>query len=77
MLNSAQQQITYHCAIIKSEAGPPRAIHSRTTSVTIGLWSPWLLGRCSLQLRESCADINMVYKLSDRMFILNNFFTSK
>jgi hypothetical protein len=39
--------------------------------------SPWLLGRCSRQLRKSCAGANMVYSRAERVFILEHYFASK
>jgi hypothetical protein len=36
-----------------------------------------LLGRCSQQLRKSCAGVNMVYSQAERVFILENYFASK
>jgi hypothetical protein len=34
---------------------------------------PWLLGRCSLQLRKSHACANMVFPRTERVFILKHF----
>jgi hypothetical protein len=39
--------------------------------------STWLLGRCSRQVRKSCADANMVYSRAERVFILEHYFASK
>jgi hypothetical protein len=39
--------------------------------------SPWLLGRCSRQLRKSCAGPNMVYSRTERVFVLEHYFASK
>jgi hypothetical protein len=36
-----------------------------------------LLGRCSRQLRESCAGANTVYSRAERVFILEHYFASK
>jgi hypothetical protein len=36
-----------------------------------------LLGRCSRQLRKSCAGANMVHSRAERVFILEHWFTSK
>jgi hypothetical protein len=39
--------------------------------------SPLLLGRCSRQLRKSCAFANMVYSRAERVFILEHYFSKK
>jgi hypothetical protein len=44
--------------------------------MTLESSSPLLLGRCSRQLRKSCADANM-HSRAERMFILEYYFASK
>jgi hypothetical protein len=39
--------------------------------------SPLLLGRCSRQLRKSCAVANMMYSRAERVFILEHYFALK
>jgi hypothetical protein len=39
--------------------------------------SPSLLGRCSRQLRKSCAGAKLVYLRTQRAFILKHYFASK
>jgi hypothetical protein len=36
-----------------------------------------MLGRCSLQLRNSCAGAKMVHSRAERVFILKHYFASK
>jgi hypothetical protein len=48
-------KITHYGTKIESEAGPPRP---PTSPVTLESRSPRLLGRCSRQLRKSCAGEN-------------------
>jgi hypothetical protein len=45
--------------------------------VTLDSRSTWLLGRCSRQLRKSCAGANMAYSQAERVFILEHYFASK
>jgi hypothetical protein len=45
--------------------------------VKIEAGSPQLLGRCSSQLRKSCASKNMVYSTAERVFTLEQYFASK
>jgi hypothetical protein len=54
-----------------------RVIDSPSTPVTLESRSPWLLGRCSRQLRKRCARANMVYSRAERVFILEHYFASK
>jgi hypothetical protein len=53
----------------------PRVINSSSLPVTLESSSSWLIGRCSRQLRKSCAGANVVY--SEALFILENYFASK
>jgi hypothetical protein len=39
--------------------------------------SLWLLGRCLLQLRKSCAGGNMIYWQAERVFVCEHYFTPK
>jgi hypothetical protein len=55
----------------KSEAGLP------TSPVTLESRSPWLLGRCSRQLRKSSAGAKMVYSRAGCVFIIEHYFASK
>jgi hypothetical protein len=45
--------------------------------VTLESISPWLLGRCSHQLRKSCAGAKKVYSRAECVFILEHNFVSK
>jgi hypothetical protein len=54
----------------------PRVIQS-PNPVTLDSRSPLLLGRCSRQLRQSCAGANMVYSRAERVYILKHYFVSK
>jgi hypothetical protein len=62
---------------IKPEAGPLPCNTLPTSSVTQKWRSTWLLGRCSHQLRKSCAGANTVCSLAERVFILEHFFALK
>jgi hypothetical protein len=44
--------------------------------MTLESTSPWLLGRCSRQLRKSCAGANM-YSREECVLIVETYFTSK
>jgi hypothetical protein len=55
----------------------PRVIDSPNLTVTLESRSPLLLGRCSRQLRKSCAGANMMYSRAERVFILEHYFASK
>jgi hypothetical protein len=48
-----------------------------TSPVTLESRSPWLLGRRSRQLRNSCAGASMVYSRAERVFILEHYCASK
>jgi hypothetical protein len=69
--------ITYCNIKMKPEAGPPRVIDSpilpRDTRVKVTR----LLGRCSRQLRKSCARASVMYSWAERVFILEHYFASK
>jgi hypothetical protein len=53
---------TYYVTKTISEAGQPRCKRfSKFSPVTFGTRSPFILGRYSIQLRKSCASMNMVY----------------
>jgi hypothetical protein len=69
--------VTYFGKKIQSEAGPPPWNRLSQTSRDTRGKVPWLLGRYSLQLRKSCAVANMVYSRSERVLILEHYFTSK
>jgi hypothetical protein len=56
---------------------PPCNKLSQPPPVTLVSRSPLLQGRCSRQLRKSCASANMVYSRVERMFILEHYLTSK
>jgi hypothetical protein len=43
--------------------------------VTLEVNSPLLLGRCSHQLRKSCAGASMMYAQAESVFILERYFT--
>jgi hypothetical protein len=59
-----------YCLQMKSEA----RLHP---CMKVKLRSPWLLGRCSRQLRESSAGANMLYSRAERVFILDHYFAQK
>lgn len=45
--------------------------------MTLELRSPWLLGHCSSQLRQSCAGENMAYSRTECVSILEHYSTLK
>jgi hypothetical protein len=47
------------------------------SSVTLESTSHWLPGRCSHQLRKSCAGASMVCSRAERVFVLEHNFASK
>jgi hypothetical protein len=53
----------------------PCVTDSPNSYVTLEPRSPWLLGRCSRQLRKTCADASMMYTRTVRVFILELCFT--
>jgi hypothetical protein len=62
-----KNSIWYCGTKMKSEEGP----------LTLESRLPWLLGRCSRQLRKSCVGANMVYSRAERVFVLEHYFASK
>jgi hypothetical protein len=61
---------------MKSKAGPLPCNTLPTSPVTLEPRSPWLLGRCSRQLRKSCAGSGMVQSRVERVFTLEQHFAS-
>jgi hypothetical protein len=57
---------------IKSEAGPSQSTRLSQPPLWHSSQGHLLLGRCSLQLRKSCAGDNMVYSRADHVFILES-----
>jgi hypothetical protein len=55
----------------------PRVKTLPTSPVTLESRSPWLLGRCSPQLRKSCAGANVVHSRVECLFILEYYFALK
>jgi hypothetical protein len=54
-----------------------RVINSPNSPVTLESRSPLLLGRCSRQLRKSCAGANMVYSGTKRVIVLEHYLALK
>jgi hypothetical protein len=52
-------------------------IYLPTSPVKLESRSPWLIGRCSRQLRKRCAGADMAYSQAERVFILEHYFASK
>jgi hypothetical protein len=73
-LKSSPRTVTCCCIRMKSEAGPPPCNR-------LSLWGqsgiPLFLGRCSRELRRSCAGAKMVYSRTELAFILGHYFASK
>jgi hypothetical protein len=67
---------TYYGTKVKPEAGLPHVIDTPDLPRNTESRSAWLLGRCSRQLRQSCAGANMVYSRAERVFILEHYFSS-
>jgi hypothetical protein len=77
--NATQDQSRIAVKKMASESGPsPCNRLSQPPPVTLKSRSSWLLlGRCSRQLRKSCAGANMVYSRAERVLILQHYFASK
>jgi hypothetical protein len=76
-LKSNPTTITYYGTQMKTVTVLSPCSGFPISPVTHELRSPSLLGRCSRQLRKSCADANMVYSRAERVFILENYFSSE
>jgi hypothetical protein len=78
-LKTQTPTVSFHGTKVKSEAGP--SLRSKqtlpTSPVTLESRSPFLLGRCSRQLRKSCACANTVYSRAERVFTHKHCFASK